>query len=142
MASEVLRAEQFVTGRRWRALGMAVAGLALLAGGFAGFGVYSDRLDSIQKNGVHTTATVTDAVLYHRASRRNGFREHIDISYPYPTGVARNARIWIGERDRYAVGQLVPIAYDPHHPEHAVLANGSPDIVRSERCSSSPSSPA
>jgi hypothetical protein len=96
--------------------------------GCAGFGIYGDRVDSIRTNGIHTTATVTTAALYRRGLGGNGLHEHIDVSYPYPGGIERNVRIWIAEQDRFTVGELVPIAYDPEHPAHAVLANRKPDL--------------
>jgi len=121
--------EQFLSRRRLRSWAILAAGIALVVGGFAGFGHYGDKVDAVRKTGIHTSGTVTQAVLYRGRGDPNGFREHIDVQYVLPDGgVERGVRIWIGEQDRFRVGELVPIVYDPKHPHTAVLADRKGDI--------------
>jgi hypothetical protein len=119
---------RFATRRRRIGFLLTVAGLALAFGGLAGFGHYGDRASSLQKNGVHTTATVTAAALYGGSLARNGFTEHIDVEFATPSGTVSGTRIPIGESDRFVVGQQVEISYDPSNPHHAVFAHGYTDV--------------
>ena len=119
---------RFAARRRRIGRALILAGLALFVGGFAGFGVYGDRTDALQKNGVKTTATVTDTALYGGPRGPNEFTEHIDVSFTAPSGLVQGVRIPIGEDDRFSVGQQVEISYDPANPHRAVFAHGYADI--------------
>lgn len=118
---------RFAARRRWIGLALILSGIALLVGGFTGFGVYSDRADALQKDGIHTTATVTDTARYGGPRGPNRFTEHIDVAFTTPSGTVHGVRIPIGEQDRFSVGQRVEISYDPAHPQHAVFAHGYVD---------------
>jgi len=117
---------RFVTRRRRIGLALILGGLALFVGGFVGFGVSGGRADALQKNGVHTTATVTDTALYTPFSNR--LTEHIDVAFTTPSGPVQGVRIPIGEDDRFDVGQKVEISYDPANPHRAVFAHGDVDL--------------
>lgn len=121
-------AARFVARRRLYAWLFVFSGIALVAAGFAGFGYFGGKEDALVKNGTHTTATVTSAALYGGRYSRNSFNEHIDVDFAYPGGEARDVRIYIGETDRFRVGQQVEIVYDPRNPHRAALAHGSHDI--------------
>jgi Protein of unknown function (DUF3592) len=118
----------FVARRRRHAWLFVIAGVALIVGCFAGFGYFGGKEDALVKNGTRTTATVTSAALYGGRYSRNSFNEHIDVEFAYPGGVARGVRIYIGETDRFRVGQQVEIVYDPSNPHRAALAHGTHDI--------------
>src|SRR5881628_3857630 len=111
--------ERFVSQRRLRGWLTVLVGTGLLVGGFAGFGVYGSRADALAKHGAHATATVTRAALYGGRHGRNQFTQHIDVEFRYPGGEARGVRIWIGEDDRFRVGEQVEVVYDPTNPHHA-----------------------
>jgi hypothetical protein len=119
---------RFVARRRLRAWLAVVVGICLLVGGFAGFGYYGGRADALARHGTHTTARVTSAALYGGRYSRNSFNEHIDVEFAYPGGQARGVRIYIGETDRFWVGEQVEEVYDPADPHRAELAHGQPDI--------------
>jgi hypothetical protein len=119
---------RFVARRRLRAWLTTLLGAGLLIGGFAGFGLYGGRADALVRHGTHATATVTNVALYGGRFSRNSFTEHIDVEFPYPGGEARGVRIYIGEQDRFRVGEQVEVVYDPAAPHHAELAHGRPDI--------------
>jgi hypothetical protein len=119
---------RFAVQRRRLGWLLTLAGVALVVGGFAGFGHYTDRNTALQKNGVHATAIVTSTALYGGSYSRNSFTEHIDVQFATPNGVVSGVRIPIGERDTYRVGQQVEISYDPANPHRAVFAHGYADI--------------
>jgi hypothetical protein len=119
---------RFVARRRVRAWLAVAAGICLLVSGFAGFGYYGGRADALARHGTHTTARVTSAALYGGRYSRNSFNEHIDVEFAYPGGQARGVRIYIGETDRFWVGEQVEVVYDPANPHRAELAHGQPDI--------------
>src|SRR5262249_1918735 len=61
-------AARHVARRRTRSIALLVGGLVLVVGGFAGFGVYQDRADSIRRNGgSESVAIVYDPANPHRA---------------------------------------------------------------------------
>ena len=103
---------------------LTLVGLALFFGGFTGFGVYGNRSDSLAAHGVHATAVVVGTALYGGRYRLNQFDEHINVAFTTPQGTER-ARLWIGEQDRFAVGQDVAIVYDANNPSRAQLAHGA-----------------
>jgi Protein of unknown function (DUF3592) len=119
---------RFVARRRLRAWLAVLVGIGLLVGGFAGFGYYGGRADALVKHGTHTTARVTSAALYGGRYSRKSFNEHIDVAFATPGGEARGVRIYIGETDRFWVGEQVEVVYDPANPHRAELAQGRPDI--------------
>jgi hypothetical protein len=121
-------AAAYVARSRLRGWLFVVSGLVLTIGCFAGFGYFGDKQDAIGKHGVHATAMVTSAALYAGPYGPNSFNEHIDVEFAYPGGRATGVRIYIGENDRYRVGQQVGIVYDPAHPHRAALAHGYRDI--------------
>jgi uncharacterized protein DUF3592 len=121
-------AEAFVARSRLRGWLFVLGGLVLAIGCLAGFGYFGDKQDAVGQNGVHATATVTSAALYGGPYGPNSFSEHIDVEFSYPGGRATGVRIYIGENDRYRVGQQVEIVYDRAHPHRAVLAHGYRDI--------------
>ena len=119
---------RFVAKRRLRAWLFVMIGVAVAVSCVAGFGYFGGKEDALVKHGTHTTATVTSAALYGGRYSRNSFNEHIDVEFVYPGGEVRGVRIYIGENDRFRVGQQVDIVYDPHNPHHAALAHGYNDI--------------
>ncbi len=118
---------RFTRRRFWIGRAVILAGLALVVGGFAGFGVYGDRASALQRNGVHATATVTATALYGGRFGPNQFTEHIVVAFTTPGGIVDGVRIPIGEHDRFSVGQHVEISYDPADPHRAVFAHGYAD---------------
>src|SRR5205814_7887359 len=121
-------AAAFLARSRLRAWLLVLAGIAVAVGCLFGFGHFGDKQDALVKHGTHTTATVTSAALYGGRYSRNSFNEHIDVEFSYPGGPARRVRIYIGENDRFRIGQRVEIVYDPAHPHRAALAHGYHDI--------------
>lgn len=116
---------QFATRRRQIGWVLVLAGVGLIIAGFAGFGVYGNRVTALQKNGIHATATITDTALFRGGGA--SFREHIDVAFRTPSGEVRGVRIAIGD-ESYDVGQKVEISYDPADPYRAVFAHGYSDI--------------
>jgi len=117
-------ARAYVAARLRNAAVLTLVGLVLFFGGFTGFGVYGSRSDSLAAHGVHATAVVVGTALYGGRYGGNQFDEHINVAFSTPEGIER-ARLWIGEQDRFAVGQDVAIVYDPKNPSHAQLAHGA-----------------
>ena len=117
-------AARYLRARHRNAWFAALAGVALLVGGFVGFGHYGGRSDALAKSGVHTTATVTATALYGGRFGGNRYTEHVDVAFATPRG-EEQARIWIGEQDRFTVGRPVDIVYDPGNPQRAQLAHGA-----------------
>lgn len=116
---------RFVARRRVRAWLFVLGGAAVAIAGFAGFGYFGGKEDTLVKHGTHTTATVTSTALYGGPYGRNSFNEHIDVGFGYPGGVAQGVRIYIGEDDRFRIGQQVEIVYDSKNPRRAALAHNS-----------------
>lgn len=105
-----------------------LAGVVLVVGGFGGFGYFGGRQDDVLAHGTHAVATVTSAALYGGRFGPNKFDEHIDVEFADRGGVTRDARIYIGERDRFSVGQQVDVVYDARDPQRALLAHGTHDV--------------
>lgn len=117
-------ARAYVAARLRNAAVLTLVGVALFFGGFIGFGVYGNRSDALAAHGVHTTAVVVGTALYGGRYGPNQFDEHINVAFTTPQGTER-ARLWIGEQDRFSLGQAVAIVYDPNNPSHAQLAHGA-----------------
>lgn len=110
-------------GRRYvRALSRAnklgyVACAALFGVGLFGFSLFNARSDWLAKHGVHARGTVTGSLL----GRRKLFRQHIDVTFRTRDETTASGRIYVGEDDRYDLGQRVDILYDPATPSHVRL---------------------
>jgi hypothetical protein len=122
-AGHVLAARGFLTRRLMVDIVLLAVGVLLLATGITGFTVLGSRSDQLARSGVLATATAVAVDNYHH---RFQFDEHVDVIFRV-SGESVVASCYIGAGDQFAVGQPVPIVYDPTDPEHAQLA-GDPSL--------------
>jgi hypothetical protein len=99
-------------------------GVILLVLGLGGCGVFFhtlDAADALAHKGVKVQAMIDSASNYVPRSFSQG---HLDVTYETPQGLQRGVRVYLPEDTSYRAGGRVEVAYDKHHPRHAVLAKG------------------
>lgn len=107
------------------AVAVAVAGLLLLMGGLAWFGVLGEGQNHVLSHGIRADAVVLEAANYTRGPGTNSFDPHAKVEFATRAGRVYVATVHYGEETRFTVGQTVAIFYDPANPADAVLASGN-----------------
>ena len=114
---EEVRATARSKTRRLRRRGDALiaAALAFAVGGFAWFGFLGDANRAVLSRGGRANATV---VATHECSRC--FTPSVTVTFTTVEGTRAQAVLDVSEYARFAVGEVIPVAYDPHSPSRAV----------------------